>query len=72
MGTKTIAAERRIVTMSGPSILGAEVRTMKQKATQARVMNTIWVRFSFLRIVSLLIDETKIRRNIVILYVIIR
>ena len=72
MGTKTIAAERRIVTMSGPSILGAEVRTMKQKATQARVMNTICVRFSFLRIITYLIDETKIRRNIVILYVIIR
>jgi hypothetical protein len=41
MGPKTIAAESRIVTMSGPSIFGAEVRTMKQKATQARVMNTI-------------------------------
>lgn len=67
-----MAAESKIVTISGPSILGAEVRTMKQNATQARVMNTICVRFNFLRITSYQIDATKIQRNNFIFYVIIR
>ncbi len=52
-GINTKAPEISIMTMSGPSILGVEVRTRKHKAAQQRVRTTHWVWLSgFLIVVS--------------------
>ena len=42
-GIKTRAPEIRIITTSGPSMRGAEVRITKQSAAQNRVRMTHWV-----------------------------
>ena len=53
MGINTKAPEISIMTMSGPSILGVEVRTRKHRAAQQRVRTTHWVWLSgFLIVVS--------------------
>lgn len=52
MGINTKAPEMRIMRMSGPSILGVEVRTRKQRAVQQRVRMTHWVWLSGFLIVN--------------------
>ncbi|MDY3266749.1 MAG: hypothetical protein SOX26_04375 [Phocaeicola sp.] len=49
---KTSAADISIVTMSGPSILGEEVITMKHRTAQNRVRSTHWVLLSGFRIIT--------------------
>ena len=49
IGMKTRAPDMIMVTISGPSIRGEEVMTIKQRAAQNRVSSTHWVFVSGLR-----------------------
>ena len=49
IGMKTRAPDMIMVTISGPSIRGEEVMTIKQRAAQNRVRSTHWVFVSGLR-----------------------
>ena len=49
IGMKTRAPDMIMVTISGPSMRGEEVMTIKQRAAQNRVRSTHWVFVSGLR-----------------------
>ena len=67
IGMKTKAPDMIMVTISGPSMRGDEVITIKHSAAQKRVRRTHWVLVSGFRIVRLFI-HLSIKRRVDMVY----